>query len=42
MTSMDMPRRASEERSIPSSYRPKSASGLLATDYAISDYTTWK
>ena len=32
----------SEERSIPTSYRPKSATGLLATDYAISDYTTWK
>lgn len=31
-----------EERSIPSSYRPQSATGLLATDYAISDYTTWK
>lgn len=24
------------------SYRPQSATGLLATDYAISDYTTWK
>ncbi len=32
----------SEERNISSSYRPKSATGLLATDYAISDYTTWK
>ena len=30
---------ASEASSV---YRPKNATGLLATDYAISDYTTWK
>ena len=33
---------AIENSGISTPSRPKSATGLLATDYALDDYTTWK